>query len=105
MNNMTTCGTEHGRLCEKVDELRSIWPCLKEKLPIYVFKWAVIICFCGFSALAGWIGYVQGVSAAERKDIVVEYRNKNDKLVDAINSLKIEIVSLRTTLGFWGQDK
>ena len=102
---METCGVEHGKLCEKVRDLDNVWAHLKDKLPIYVFKYAAVICFCGFSALAGWIGYVQGVSAAERKDIVVEYRNKNDKLVDAINSLKIEIVSLRTTLDFWGTSK
>ncbi|MBU2249227.1 MAG: hypothetical protein KKD77_20940 [Gammaproteobacteria bacterium] len=100
-----TCGEEHGRVCGQLRELENLWPYLKDKLPRYVFVWAVIACTFAFGALSGWIGYVQGVSADERRIITTKYDARFDKLTESINLLNLEIVKLTYTLKGAGNER
>jgi len=95
---MQTCGEEHGRLCEKVNDLEKLWNYAGARLPKYVFVWAVFMCLLGFSALAGWIGYVQGVSAQERSTIVTKYDKRIEKLSDLMANMNVELAKLNVYL-------
>lgn len=95
---METCGEEHGRICEKVNDLEKLWDYAEARLPKYVFVWAVFVCLLGFSAMAGWIGYVQGVSAQEMSEMTSKFEKKTEKLTEVMIEMNLELAKLNIYL-------
>lgn len=93
---------KHDVFCERMDankaSLNDLWKVIAKRVPIWVFSLACGGCIIAFGAMSGWVGYVQGQGANERREIRMKFESRLDSLIILFNNMRVDVEKIKTYL-------